>query len=95
MLSGPVWVALSRLRADWEGGASERDIAATCEELFQRFEEDGYEWHSVSRGRTYTAEMAESFDAFGAILPGQPVRTQRAAVTKRGQIVYRGQIRRA
>ncbi|CAH2598634.1 conserved membrane protein of unknown function [Rhodovastum atsumiense] len=94
-LTGAVWLAISRLRTEWQRGKPDKELAAACEELFQRFEEDGYEWRFVPRGQPYTAELVGTFDSFGAIAPGQPVRTRRAAIARQGQIIQKGEVRRA
>ena len=94
-LPGPVLVALSQLQSELTRGASDRDVRESCEDLLQRLEEGGFEWRSVSPGTPYDQEMAALFDVFGTIPPRQAVRTQRAAITRRGQVVNRGELRRA
>jgi len=94
-LPGPVLVALSQLQSELTRGASDRDVRESCEDLLQRLEEGGFEWRSVSPGTPYDQEMAALFDVFGTIPPRQAVRTQRAAITRRGQVVSKGELRRA
>jgi len=94
-LPGTVLVALSQLRSELTRGGSDRDVRESSEDLLQRLQEGGFEWRSVSPGTPYDPEMATLFDVFGTIPPGQAVRTQRAAITRRGQVVNRGELRRA
>jgi hypothetical protein len=94
-LPGPVLVALSQLQSELTRGGSDRDVRESCEDLLQRLQEGGFEWRSVSPGTPYDPEMAALFDVFGTIPPGQAVRTQRAAVTRHGQVVNKGELRRA
>ncbi len=94
-LSGAIWAALSRLHTDLARTASAQELRDSCEEVFQRFEEDGYEWPSVARGTPYAVEMTQAYDSFGSVAAGQSVRTQRSAVTRRGQVIHKGEIRRA
>ncbi|PPQ36231.1 hypothetical protein [Rhodopila globiformis] len=93
-LPRPVIVALSQLQGDLTGGGSNEDIRESCDELMQRLQEGGYEWQSVPRGTAYEPDMAALFDVFGTVQPGQAVRTQRAAVTRHGQVMHRGELRR-
>jgi hypothetical protein len=93
-LPGPVFAALSQLRADITPDGSAEDIRESAEAMIQRFQEAGYSWKSVARGTPYAAEMAEYFDTFGAIPAGTPVRTQRPAVTQAGKMVHKGELRR-
>lgn len=94
LLTSATWEALSRLQAELARGGSGQDLRDACEELSQRLEEDGYEWQLVSRGAPYAMEMTQAFEAFGKIEPGQPVRTQRGAITRHGQVIHKGEIRR-
>ena len=94
-LTGAIWAALSRLHADLARTATGQELRDSCEEAFQRFQEDGYEWPSVTRGTPYAVEMTEAYDLFGSLAAGQLVRTQRSAVTRRGQVIHKGEIRRA
>jgi hypothetical protein len=93
-LPRPVIVALSQLQGDLTRGGSNDDIRESCDELLQRLEEAGYEWKSVAKGTQYEPGMAALYDVFGTVQPGQPVRTQRAAVTRHGQVMHRGELRR-
>jgi hypothetical protein len=93
-LPRPVIVALSQLQGDLTRGGSNEDIRESCDELMQRLQEGGYEWKSVPKGAQYEPGMAALFDVFGTVQPGQPVRTQRAAVTRHGQVMHRGELRR-
>lgn len=95
LLTGAIWAALSRLHADLARAGSGQELREACDDVFQRFEEDGYEWQSVPRGARYAADMAGAYEAFGTVAVGQPVRTQRDAVTRRGQLIHKGEIRRA
>jgi hypothetical protein len=94
-LPGPVFAALSQLRADIHPDGSADDAREAAEVLVQRFQEAGYDWASVPRGTPYTPDMAERFDTFGAIPPGTPVRTQRPSVTLRGNVLHKGELRRS
>ncbi len=60
----------------------------------QRLQESGYEWKSVPKGTPYEPEMAGLFEVFGSIPSGASVRTQRAAMTRDGQLVHKGELRR-
>jgi hypothetical protein len=93
-LPRPVIVALSQLQGDLTRGGSDHDIRESCDELLQRLQEGGYEWQTVPKGTAYEPDMAALFDVFGTIRPGQAVRTQRAAVTRNGQVMHRGELRR-
>jgi hypothetical protein len=93
-LPRPVIIALSQLQADMTRGGSNEDIRESCDELLQRLQEGGYEWKSFPRGTLYEPGMAALFDVFGTVQPGQAVRTQRAAVTRHGQVMHRGELRR-
>jgi hypothetical protein len=95
LLTGAIWAALSRLQPELAGGRSTQDLREAGEELFQRFQENGYEWQSIARGTPYAVEMAATFDVFGTVAPGQPVRTQRRAITRHGQVIHKGELRRA
>jgi hypothetical protein len=90
-----IWVSLTRLQAELARRGPGPDLRDACEDLFQRFQEDGYVWQSVSRGTPFSPETAAAFDAFGMLAPGQPVRTQRSAILRLGQVVQKGEIRRA
>jgi hypothetical protein len=94
-LPGPVLVALSQLQSELTRGGSDRDVRDSCENLLQRLQEGGFEWRSVSPGTPYDPDMAALFDVFGTIPPGQAVRTQRAATIRSGQVVNKGELRRA
>ena len=93
-LPGSVWDALVRLKADLARNSSIEDMRDSCEDLFQRCQEAGFDWKSAPPGTPYDDEMAEAFDTFGLIAPGQAVRTSRAALTRNGEIVRRGEVRR-
>jgi hypothetical protein len=70
------------------------DLRDSVEELLQRLEEDGYEWKSVAANTPFGEAMKEDFDTVGLITPGQLVRTRRAALRHRGQLVRKGELRR-
>jgi hypothetical protein len=93
-LPRPVLVALAQLQSDLVGGGSDRDVRESSDDLLQRLQESGFEWKSVPRGTPYESEMAALFDVFGTIPPGQAVRTQRAAMTRDGRVVHKGELRR-
>jgi hypothetical protein len=93
-LPEPIWDALVRLKADLARNSSIDDMRDSCEDLFQRCQEAGYDWKSAPPGAPYDDSMAEAFDTFGLIAPGQPIRTSRAALTRNGEVVRRGEVRR-
>jgi hypothetical protein len=93
LLPPAIWVSLTRLQAELARPGP--DLRDACEDLFQRFQEDGYVWQSVPRGTPFSLETEAAFDAFGTLAPGQPVRTQRGAILRHGQVVQKGEIRRA
>jgi hypothetical protein len=93
-LPGPVWDSLVRLKADLARNTPIEDLRDSCEDLFQRCQEAGYDWKSAPPGAPYDNEMAEAFDTFGLIAPGQPIRTSRAALTRNGEVIRRGEVKR-
>jgi hypothetical protein len=93
-LPRPVIVALSQLQADIARAGSDRDVRDSCDDLMQRLQESGYEWKSVAKGTPYEPEMAGLFEVFGIIPPGAPVRTQRTAMIRDGEVVHKGELRR-
>ena len=93
-LPRPVIVALTQLQADIVRGGSDKDIRDSCDDLMQRLQESGYEWTSIPKGTPYEPEMAGLFEVFGSIPSGASVRTQRAAMTRDGQLVHKGELRR-
>jgi hypothetical protein len=93
-LPRPVLIALSQLQADLVRRGSDRELRESGDDLLQRLQESGYAWQSVAKGTPYDPEMAAWFDVFGTIPPGQAVRTQRAAMTRNGQVVHKGELRR-
>jgi hypothetical protein len=94
-LAQPAYAALAELHAELAGGGPPDGLCDGLRELFQRLEEDGFEWKSVPRGAAYDEAMREEFDALGLIRPGQAVRTRRAALRHRGRVVHKGELRRA
>jgi hypothetical protein len=94
-LPGSVWLAMARLKADLARKSSIEDLRDSCEDLFQRYQEAGFDWTSAAPGAPFDDDIAKAFDTFGLIAPGQPVKTYRAAVTRNGEIVCRGEVRRA
>jgi hypothetical protein len=93
-LPRPVVVALTQLQSDIARGRPDRDIRESCDDLLQRLQESGYAWVSVSKGTPFDPDMAALFEVFGTIPPGQGVRTQRAAMTRHGEVVQKGELRR-
>jgi hypothetical protein len=93
-LPRPVGVALTQLQADIARGSSDRDIRESCDDLLQRLQESGYAWVTISKGTPFDPDMAALFEVFGTIPPGQGVRTQRAAMTRHGEVVQKGELRR-
>nr|WP_294516475.1 hypothetical protein [uncultured Rhodopila sp.] len=93
-LPHPVIVALTQLQSDIVRGGSDKDVRESCDDLMQRLQESGYEWTSVPKGTAYEPEMAGLFEVFGSIPAGASVRTQRAAMTRDGQLVHKGELRR-
>ena len=93
-LPEPIWDALVRLKADLARNSSIDDMRDSCEDLFQRCQEAGFDWKTAPPGAPYDDAMAEAFDTFGLIAPGQPIRTSRAALTRNGEVVRRGEVRR-
>jgi hypothetical protein len=93
-LPRPVIVALTQLQGDIVRGGSDKDIRDSCDDLMQRLQESGYAWKSVPKGTPYEPEMAGLFEVFGTIPSGASVRTQRAAMTRDGQLVHKGELRR-
>jgi hypothetical protein len=96
LLPGLVCAALADLRTQLAGSnGTPPDLRDSVEELLQRFEDDGYEWKTIAADTPFDETMKEDFDTFGVIVPGQPVRTRRAALRHRGQLVRKGELRRA
>ena len=95
MLAGPICAALSDLRNDLEANATPQDLRHGLECLFQRFEEDGYEWQFIADGTSFEENMANMFDTFGTIKPGEPIKSRQAATLYRGKLIRRGELRRA
>jgi hypothetical protein len=94
-LPGTVSAALSDLHAQLAGSKeTPADLRDSVEELLQRFEDDGYEWKSVEPGTPFDEALKEDFETFGLIETGQPVRTRRAALRRRGELVQKGELRR-
>ena len=93
-LPEPIWDALVRLKGDLARNSSIDDMRDSCEDLFQRCQEAGFDWKTAPPGAPYDDAMAEAFDTFGLIAPGQPIRTSRAALTRNGEVVRRGEVRR-
>nr|WP_294508676.1 hypothetical protein [uncultured Rhodopila sp.] len=93
-LPRPVIVALTQLQADIVRGGSDKDIRDSCDDLMQRLQESGYAWTSIPKGTAFEPEMAGLFEVFGSIPSGASVRTQRAAMTRDGQLVHKGELRR-
>jgi hypothetical protein len=89
-----VVVALTQLQSDLARGSSDRDIRDSCDDLLQRLQESGYAWVSISKGTPFDPDMAALFEVFGTIPAGQGVRTQRAAMTRHGEVVQKGELRR-
>jgi len=94
-LPGPIWLALARLKSDLARGVPIEDLRDGCEDLFQRYQEAGFDWTSAPPGALFDETIAKAFDTFGVIAPGQPIKTYRAAVTRNGNVVCRGEVRRA
>jgi hypothetical protein len=95
-LPGTVWDTLTDLQAQLTaGGGAGDDWREAVEELLQRFEEDGYAWQAVPPGTPFDEAMREDFHTFGLIGTGQPVRTRRAALRHGGQLLRKGELRRA
>jgi hypothetical protein len=95
-LSGQVWASLADLRTQLAcaDGAVD-DLHDSVEELLQRFEDDGYEWKAIPAHTPFAEAMKEDFETVGLIGPGQPVRMRRAALRYRGQLLRKGELRRA
>lgn len=94
-LSGPLCAVLADLRGQLDSsGSTPADLRDSVEELLQRFEDDGYEWKTVTANTPFEESMKEDFSTFGLIEPGQPVRTRRAALRRRGELVRKGELRR-
>jgi hypothetical protein len=94
-LPGPLCAALADLRRQLDSSEkTPADLRDSVEELLQRFEEDGYEWKSITANTPFEESMKEDFNTFGLIEPGQPVRTRRAALRHQGQLVRKGELRR-
>jgi hypothetical protein len=93
-LPGPVWDALVRLKVDLARNSGIEDLRDSGADVFQRFQEAGFDWKSAPPGAPYDDAMAEAFDTFGLIAPGQAVRASRPALTRHGEVVRRGEVRR-
>jgi hypothetical protein len=93
-LAGPICAALSDLRKDLDSNEPPSDLRDSLEALFQRFEEDGYNWKFVPAGTEFESEMENIFKTFGNIRPGEPVKTRQAATLWRNQLIERGELRR-
>src|SRR5205823_2997838 len=87
--------ALADLRHQLASGGTPADLRDSVEEVLQRFEEGGYEWKAIAANTPFDEAMKEDFDTFGVIAPGQPVSTRRAALRHRGELVRKGELRRA
>ncbi|HEY7157669.1 MAG TPA: hypothetical protein VH575_27180 [Gemmataceae bacterium] len=95
-MSSLVCAALADLHSQLTSGdRTPADLRDSVEELLQRLEDDGCVWKTILNGTPFDEAMREDFDTFGCIDPGQPVRTRRAALRHRGQLVQKGELRRA
>jgi hypothetical protein len=94
VLAGPICAALSDLRKDLDSIEPASELRDSLEALFQRFEEDGYEWKFVPAGTEFEPEMENIFKTFGNIRPGEPVKTRQAAILRRNKLIDRGELRR-
>lgn len=87
-----ICAALSDLRADFAKPRPLDDIHGALQVLFQRFEDAGYEWRHVTGGTPYEEGMRDAFSTFGAISPGQPVRSLRPAMLRHGEVIHQGEL---
>jgi hypothetical protein len=74
--------------------ASAEDLRDAADSLLQRAETEGFVWHTIPRGTPYEETMAEEFDPYAPISPGQPIETLQAAVLHGGTVKVRGLLRR-
>ncbi|MDB5308536.1 MAG: hypothetical protein JWO38_2738 [Gemmataceae bacterium] len=93
-INGSIVAALSDLYTALHERERADDLWDLLEAFFQRFEEAGFEWRLISRGRTYEDSMRAEFDSYGLIAPGQAVRMSCAALRHHGTVVHRGEVRK-
>ena len=73
-----------------QGPERQDELRDVAEELMQRFEEEGFEWHQVDKDAIYDRAMEDAYRAYGLLEDGQPVLTRKPALFRHGKLLIRG-----
>jgi hypothetical protein len=74
--------------------SDEGEVIDVVHELLQTFKSEGYVWQSVDRGTLYDKNLQSSFNTYGNIEEGQPVKTMKKSLIKNGKVLALGTIKR-